>query len=87
MSENNQTYIPCECWTPYHFLLIQPDPDMGEGKLNVSFVSTRNGSVWHRLKWALKHIVGRDDLTFADIIVDRERLAAAIRSRVEDGRG
>lgn len=67
---NKPVYIRCECATPYHFLCIEPED--GSDELNVSFVSTRNCHFWHRVKWAMKHIFGRDDLVFADIIVKRE---------------
>lgn len=66
-------YIRCDCHTPYHCLVIDEDPDVA-GELNVSFVSTRNGSIWHRIKWALKHVFGREDLCFADIIIKRSDL-------------
>jgi hypothetical protein len=62
-------YIPCDCHTPYHFLVFEPDADQPQS-IYVSFVSTRNGSFWHRLKWAVKHVFKREDLTFADIIID-----------------
>lgn len=82
-SPADRAYIECDCATPYHFLRVEPDPDI-DGMLNLAFVSTRNGSFWHRLRWALAHVFGRDDLVFADIIVSRKRIAAAIRG---DGNG
>lgn len=81
-------YIPCDCRTPYHCLVID-DGDYDESRttplhLNVSFVSTRNGSIWHRIKWALKHVFGREDLTFADIIIKTEDLLEALDAVVPD---
>ncbi|MDX3926787.1 MAG: hypothetical protein QHC90_13410 [Shinella sp.] len=70
-------YLQCDCHTPYHCLVIERDPDCHDD-LNVSFVSTRNGSFWHRIKWAVKHVFGREDLTFADIIVKRGDLIEAL---------
>lgn len=70
-------YIPCECRTPYHFICIEPDADV-PNELSVSFVSTRNGSLWHRIKWACKHVFGRQDLVFADAIIKREWLENAV---------
>lgn len=87
MSErlDRPVYIPCECRTPYHFLLIEPDEDMPH-QLNVSFVSTRNGSIWHRIKWAMKHVLGREDLTFADIIIKRQWLENVVSTPSPDHR-
>lgn len=76
-------YIPCDCRTPYHCLVIDRDPDIAN-ELNVSFVSTRNGSIWHRIKWALKHVFGREALTFADIIIKTEDLLEALDDIVPD---
>ena len=70
-------YIPCECRTPYHFICIEADED-APNELNVSFVSTRNGSILHRLKWAFKHVFGREDLVFADAIIKREWFEDAV---------
>jgi hypothetical protein len=61
--------------------VIEPDEDTPES-LTVSFVSTRNGSVWHRIKWAWKHVFGREDLTFADIIIKRDDFLEALDSVV-----
>jgi hypothetical protein len=66
-------YVPCDCATPYHFIAFMPDafdPDY----VDIAFVSTRNGSFWHRVKWALRHVLGREDLVFADAIVSKARL-------------
>ena len=76
-------YVPCDCHTPYHCLVINDgDYDGTERELpiylNISFVSTRNGSIWHRIKWAVKHVFGREDLTFADIIIKRDDLMEAL---------
>lgn len=70
-------YIPCNCRTAYHCLVITEDDDI-PGELVVEFVSTRNGSIWHRIKWAVKHVFGYEDLTFADIIVKRQDLLDAL---------
>jgi hypothetical protein len=70
-------YLQCTCHTPYHCLVIESDPDLPD-ELDVSFVSTRNGSFWHRIKWAMKHVLGREDLTFADIIIKRDDLVRAL---------
>jgi len=73
MTDPAPRYFPCNCHTAYHFLRIDIDPDFPD-ELDVSFVSTRNGSFWHRLKWAFLHVMGREDLTFADAIINRECL-------------
>lgn len=70
-------YIPCTCSTAYHCLVIREDEDIPED-LYVEFVSTRAGSLWHRIKWALKYVFGREDLVFADIIIKRQDLLDAI---------
>lgn len=80
MSETEFLYVPCDCGTPYHFLRISENMDEPEW-LDVEFVSTRNCSIWHRIKWALKHVFGREDLTFADIIIKREDLRRALPTK------
>jgi hypothetical protein len=77
-------YIRCDCYTAYHCLVIDEDPDL-PGELYVSFVSTRHGSIWHRIRWALKHVFGRQDLCFADIIIKRSELAEALNGGQQDG--
>lgn len=72
-------YIRCECATPYHCLVIEEDEDSNAEYLNISFVSTRNGSIWHRIKLALKHVFGREDLVSADIIVKRQDLLDTLK--------
>jgi hypothetical protein len=70
-------YVPCDCHTTEHFLRISEDwcnPEL----VDVEFLSTRNCSFWHRVKWALKHVFGGEDLIFADVIVNREKLLAAL---------
>jgi hypothetical protein len=71
-------YLQCDCHTAYHCLVIENDPDIA-GEINVSFVSTRSGSFWHRVRWALKHVLRRQDLVFADIIIKRDELLDALR--------
>ena len=66
-------YIPCRCFCAEHFLRFSEDPDL-PGELEVSVVSSRNGSFWHRLKWAFVHVMGREDMIFADLIISREKL-------------
>jgi len=73
-------FVPCDCGTPYHFLRLSEDWDREE-YLTVEFVSTRNGYFWHRVKWALKHVFGREDLVFADIIIKRDELASALKDK------
>lgn len=75
-------YVPCDCRTPYHHLVITQDGDL-PNDLNVEFVSTRNGSIWHRIKWAIKHVFGRQDLVFADIIIKRDDLLRALNKATE----
>ncbi len=70
-------FVPCTCYTAHHFLRFMEDPDSPEW-LSVDFVSTRNGSIWHRIKWALKHVFGREDLILADIIIKRDDLRKAL---------
>jgi hypothetical protein len=71
-------YFPCSCHTAYHFLRFDIDPDIPD-ELYVSFVSTRNSSLWHRLRWAFKHVMGREDLVFADAIIERDSLEENLR--------
>lgn len=80
--EREILFVPCTCHTAYHFLRISEDWDCPD-ELTVEFISTRNGSIWHRIKWALKHVFGREDLTYADIIIKRDDL---IRRATKGGR-
>lgn len=75
-------YIPCDCHTAYHFIRITEDEDRPD-YLYAEFVSTRNGYFWHRVKWALKHVFGREDLTFADVIIKRQDLCRALNKNGE----
>ena len=75
-------YLQCDCHTPYHCLVIEDEPDFPD-ELNVSFVSTKSGRFWHRVKWAMKHVFGRSDLVFADIIVKRDDLLRALREETK----
>lgn len=70
-------YVPCDCATTYHFITFMPDP-FDVDQVDISFVSTRNGYFWHRVKWAWRHVFGREDLVFADAIVSRKRLVAVM---------
>jgi hypothetical protein len=70
-------YLECDCHTAYHFLTFEPDEDEPEC-IYVSFVSTRNESIWHRIKWALWHVFKREDLTFADIMIRYPALRGAV---------
>lgn len=66
-------YVPCECSTPHHFIAFMPDVFDTE-HVDISFVSTRNGSLWHRVKLAWRHVMGQQDLVLADAIVSKKRL-------------
>lgn len=70
-------FVPCTCLATEHFLRISPDLDDPETVV-VEFLSTRDRSFWRRLKWALKHVFQRQDLVFADVIVRRDELRAAL---------
>lgn len=83
-TERELLFVPCTCDTAYHFLRVSEDMDR-DAYLYVEFVSTRNGSIWHRIKWALKHVFGREDLVYADIIIKRSDLRAALKE--EEVRG
>lgn len=76
--EPHRAYVPCRCGTPYHHICFDVDPDMPD-EIDISFVSTRNGSFWRRVKWALKHVFGREDLVFADAIVSKKRLVEVMK--------
>ncbi len=78
-------YIQCDCHTPYHCLCFERDPDIAES-LVVSFVSTRNGFFWHRVKWAFLHIFRREDLVFADIIIKRAQLADVLKALEDESK-
>lgn len=80
-------YLRCDCHTPYHAVVIDKDPDIA-GFLNVSVVSTRNGSIWHRLKWAAVHVFKREDLVCADLILGKaevSRLFDFLRASLHEG--
>lgn len=73
-------YIPCECRTPYHFVCVDADPDVPD-ELNISVVSMRNGSFWRRVQSAMKHVFGREDLVFGDVLVKTARWVDAINDQ------
>ena len=76
-------YLRCDCHQPYHFVLIEDDPDIASLYL-VSVIATKSASFWHRLKWAVRHIFGADHLTMGDVVLtaeDAERLKAYIDAR------
>lgn len=79
-------YIPCQCWSADHFLAIDTDPD-SDDEITISAVSRRNSSFWHRVRWALKHVFGREDLVFADLIVKRDDLESIVKSPGENDGG
>lgn len=71
---SDHKYFRCGCHTPHHFVLFEPDPDIA-GVLNVSVCADKNARFWHRVKWALKHILGTEHLTYGDIILERDEVA------------
>lgn len=73
MLDQKMIFIPCDCYDTCHFLRFMPDPDI-EDAFDCDFISTRNGSFWQRVKWALKHVFGNEDLVFADLIIRRSEL-------------
>lgn len=62
-------YLKCSCHAPHHGVLLEPVDDM-PGSVEVSVISSRNGSIWHRIKWALKHVFGSQNLVTADVFLD-----------------
>ncbi|HBQ33111.1 hypothetical protein I6H96_11570 [Brucella anthropi] len=87
MYEPNYHYIPCRCFSADHLVRVCPDEDI-DGTLNVEILSSRQSSFWSRVRWALKHVFGREDLVFADVIVSREKWlkAAGEAERKEAGK-
>lgn len=79
--QSRPIFVACTCHTAHHLLRFTEEPDCDD-MVNVDFVSTRNGSIWHRIKWAMKHVFGREDLVLADVIVKRADLLRAL----EEGR-
>lgn len=67
-------YLRCDCHQPYHFVLIEDDPDIA-GAYLVSVIATKSASFWHRLKWAAIHVLGRDHLTVGDVVLTPEDAA------------
>ncbi len=63
MYEPNYHYIPCRCFSADHLVRVCPDEDI-DGTLNVEILSSRQSSFWSRVRWALKHVFGREDLVF-----------------------
>jgi len=53
-------------------------------EVDVSFVSTRNGSFWHRLKWAARYLWGREDLVLADAIFPKSTLTEVMEGLARD---
>ena len=71
-------YVPCNCGTAGHFIAFMADP-FDENEIAIEFGSSRGGPWWRRLKWALKHVFGREDLVFADAVVSKKRLVELMK--------
>lgn len=69
-------YLHCDCHVPYHVLTAYTysDEHSNDDMMEISFVSVRNGSFWHRVKYALLHILNKDILVEADIVVSKAEL-------------
>jgi len=76
-------YVPCNCGTAGHFIAFMPDP-FDVDVVDIEFGSSRGGPWWHRLKWAVMHVFGREDLVFADAIVSRKRLVEVMNGLQHD---
>ncbi len=86
MKKLNLQYIPCRCYCAEHFVRVQPDEDVNNS-LIVEIISSRNGSIWQRARWAFQHVFGRDDLVFADLIIAKDDWDAAGREALAAAEG
>ncbi|SCM71565.1 hypothetical protein KL86PLE_100266 [uncultured Pleomorphomonas sp.] len=69
------TYIPCDHYTPDHFIHIDPKP--GGHLAEVKIVTSRDASLWLRLRYALRFVLGRDDLVYGNVIASRLEIVLA----------
>ena len=67
-------YLRCECHQPHHAVIVEPDRDI-DGTVNVSVISAKSGSLWHRVKYALRHIFVGERLIEADLILGEDAVA------------
>lgn len=78
-------YLLCNCRTPHHGVLIQPDADI-DGAFTVSVISTKTAGFWRRLGRAVRHAFLAEPLIRADVILERteaERLTAFLQAPFE----
>lgn len=79
MWEPKFNYLPCRCFCAEHFVRVGLDPDVPD-EVTVDIVSSRNGSIWHRIKWAFIHVFGREDLVMADLMLSRKQWHDAVHN-------
>lgn len=72
-SYRKMMFVPCQCGDATHFLRFTVDTDTPIA-FWVDFVSTRSPSLWRRIKNALRYVFSRDELIYADIIIERAEL-------------
>jgi hypothetical protein len=87
--EDGPVYFRCSCRSPHHALVFERDEDVPTA-VNVTFMSARNASFWHRVKWSLKHIFGGESLVFADLVFepdDAKRLGRFIDHALTQEKG
>ena len=75
-------YLLCNCRTPHHGVLIQPDDEI-DGAFTVSVVSTKTAGFWRRLGRAVRHVLFAEPLIRADVVLERaeaERLTAFLNA-------
>jgi len=82
--EPTLNYIPCRCFCAEHFVRVGLDPDMPD-EVTVDIVASRNGSFWHRVKWAMVHIWGREDMVMAGCIISRKQWHDAVPDQLNQG--
>ncbi len=75
-------YLVCNCGSPDHGVLIQPDDDI-DGAFTLSVTSTKTAGLWQRITQAFRHVVMSERLIRADVVLDRaeaERLVAYLKA-------
>lgn len=76
MSDLKRFYLPCECGSPEHLILIEEASKINDKveSVIVYIVSTIYRSFWQRLKFGLKYIFKKEELVLGDVVIDIEVL-------------
>ena len=67
----NREYISCMCHSFEHDIRVDRDPNPDDPLIYIHFFVHQNRSLWGRIKYAIKYILGINDST-GEMIIDEE---------------